>query len=83
MTSTTDAKESKKEKRAFEGGCHCGAVRFRITVDEPLEGIDCNCSICTKKGAKFRHGPVWSPLIVYFGFSNRLLALAQESFTSL
>ena len=35
--------------KVCEGGCHCGAVRFRIEVDE-LKAIDCNCSICTKKG---------------------------------
>ena len=33
----------------YEGGCHCGAVRFRVTVDE-YRALDCNCSICTKKG---------------------------------
>jgi len=33
----------------FEGGCHCGRVRFRVRVTE-LEALDCNCSICTKKG---------------------------------
>ena len=32
-----------------EGGCHCGRVRFRITADL-TSVIDCNCSICTKKG---------------------------------
>lgn len=32
-----------------EGSCHCGAVRFRVRV-ERYEAIDCNCSICTKKG---------------------------------
>ena len=35
--------------RTTRGGCHCGAVRFRVTA-----GLDrvtqCNCSICTKKG---------------------------------
>jgi hypothetical protein len=31
------------------GGCHCGAVRFRVRVREPV-ALDCNCSICTKKG---------------------------------
>jgi hypothetical protein len=32
-----------------EGGCHCGAVRFRAKVD--LDRLSqCNCSICTKKG---------------------------------
>jgi hypothetical protein len=29
----------------LEGGCHCGKVRFRVR-----EAIECNCSICTKKG---------------------------------
>ena len=32
------------------GGCHCGAVRFDITVEPPLELLDCNCSICCKTG---------------------------------
>jgi len=35
--------------RSYEGGCHCGRVRFRVTAE--LTGIaDCNCSVCTKKG---------------------------------
>lgn len=33
-----------------EGGCHCGAVRFAVELPDPLVAIDCNCSICTKKG---------------------------------
>jgi hypothetical protein len=33
----------------LEGGCHCGAVRFRVLVRE-RRAIDCDCSICTKKG---------------------------------
>lgn len=33
----------------FTGGCHCGAVRYLVTVEQ-LAAIDCNCSICTKKG---------------------------------
>ena len=35
--------------RSYEGGCHCGRVRFRVAA-----GLDrvtyCNCSICSKKG---------------------------------
>ena len=32
----------------YEGGCHCGRVRFRVTAD--LDRVTaCNCSICTKK----------------------------------
>ena len=35
--------------RTYQGGCHCGRVRFRVTAD--LGRVtNCNCSICTKKG---------------------------------
>ena len=35
--------------KTYEGGCHCGRVRFRVTAD--LDGVTyCNCSVCTKKG---------------------------------
>lgn len=37
------------EPVTYEGGCHCGAVRFRAIVDKH-EATDCNCSICKKKG---------------------------------
>jgi len=34
---------------SYEGSCHCGCVRFRVTAE--LDGVTaCNCSICTKKG---------------------------------
>jgi hypothetical protein len=33
----------------IEGGCHCGRVRFRATVDLD-DALLCNCSMCTKKG---------------------------------
>jgi len=35
--------------QSYQGGCHCGRVRFRVTAD--LSRVaECNCSICTKKG---------------------------------
>ena len=36
--------------QSYQGGCHCGRVRFRIQVDleESIIG-ECNCSVCTKK----------------------------------
>lgn len=33
----------------YEGGCHCGAVRFRVRARRH-EALDCNCSLCAKKG---------------------------------
>jgi hypothetical protein len=32
-----------------EGGCHCGAVRFRVDVED-LRAVECNCSMCGKMG---------------------------------
>ncbi len=35
----------------FEGGCHCGAVRFAARLPEaPVPALDCNCSICSMTG---------------------------------
>jgi hypothetical protein len=34
---------------SYEGGCHCGRVRFRVEVDDHL-ALDCNCSVCRMKG---------------------------------
>jgi hypothetical protein len=38
------------EPKTYEGGCHCGRVRFRIDADL-AKVFDCNCSICVKRGA--------------------------------
>jgi hypothetical protein len=38
------------EKQNLEGGCHCGAVRYSVSID--LSGaFRCNCSICSKSAA--------------------------------
>ena len=35
--------------KTYEGGCHCGRVRFRIQ-SEFARVSECNCSMCAKKG---------------------------------
>ncbi len=36
----------------FDGGCHCGAVRFRVSLAEPLSSARrCDCSFCRMRGA--------------------------------
>ena len=50
------AKHSNSEARSatspvgpklHSGGCHCGAVRYQVTIDTQ-QGGRCNCSICNK-----------------------------------
>ena len=49
------------ETRPFEGGCLCGAVRYRATV-APVRGVICHCPMCRRhSGAPalaFVHFPV-------------------------
>lgn len=43
-------------EKTYTGGCHCGAVRYRVTMK--LDGaITCNCSICQKSGTTLAFAP--------------------------
>lgn len=33
----------------YEGGCHCGKIAFEVE-GEFSEALDCNCSLCRKRG---------------------------------
>mgnify|MGYP001132984842 CR=1 FL=1 len=34
----------------YSGGCHCGKVAFDFESETITEGLECNCSICGRKG---------------------------------
>ncbi len=40
---------TESSEKWYDGGRHCGSVRFRLRIEVP-EALECNCSICTKKG---------------------------------
>lgn len=33
-----------------QGSCHCGNIAFTLT-EAPTQAIECNCSICRRRGA--------------------------------
>ena len=41
----------------FSGGCHCGKVRYEVTLELGTV-IACNCSICSKKAHLLAFVPV-------------------------
>lgn len=38
------------EMKTHSGGCHCGAVRYEVTLDLSQPVISCNCSMCGRAG---------------------------------
>jgi hypothetical protein len=38
------------DPKTHSGGCHCGKVRYRVTVDLGQPVISCNCSMCGRTG---------------------------------
>ena len=36
---------------SYEGGCHCGKVRYRVELDLEKPVIACNCSMCQRMGS--------------------------------
>lgn len=39
-----------KEPRTYAGSCHCGAVRYEVTMTPPEKAVACNCSHCSRTG---------------------------------
>ncbi len=38
------------EFHIHKGKCHCGAVRFEVSLPNEIEALECNCSICKMTG---------------------------------
>lgn len=52
----------------YRGSCHCGRVVFELDA-EIVGAIDCNCSICRRRGARW-HAAVDSELRIVAGESE-------------
>jgi hypothetical protein len=38
------------ESKTYDGSCHCGAVRYEVTMAPPEKAFACNCSLCSRAG---------------------------------
>jgi len=43
--------------KTYSGGCHCGAVAYEVDLQEPIKGMECNCSICSITGTVLAFAP--------------------------
>lgn len=52
MTKSASTAEAMAETESltYKGGCHCGAVKFEVTMVPPAKAFACNCSICSRAG---------------------------------
>ncbi|KAK4458941.1 centromere protein v [Cladorrhinum samala] len=45
--------DNTKSEETYDGGCHCGYIKFSATLSPPLSEqkvINCSCSICRRAG---------------------------------
>lgn len=36
---------------SIRGSCHCGKIAYTLDEEMPTEAMECNCSICRRKGS--------------------------------
>lgn len=61
------------EPAEYRGGCHCGAVRYRIT-GQPVHAALCHCSDCRKSAG--------APMVAWAAFREEDFALLGGELTS-
>lgn len=44
--------------KTYAGGCHCGKVRYEVTLDLAEPAVTCNCSMCGRSGTMLRFVPL-------------------------
>ena len=62
--------------KEYQGGCHCGTVRFTYSGEEIRKGVYCNCSICVRKGALMNTEPI-SPANLIIETDDDVLGLYE------
>lgn len=49
----TEAAPEPKQSQTYEAGCHCGYIKFSVTLSPPLpeyKPLNCDCSACRRFG---------------------------------
>lgn len=53
MSTTEAAASEPKPSQTYPASCHCGYIRFSVTLSPPLpeyKPLECNCSACRRFG---------------------------------
>ena len=57
------------EEKTYEGGCLCGAIRYRSTAS-PVRGVICHCSMCRKHSG--------APILAFVHFPSESFSWLKE-----
>ncbi|PVH74287.1 hypothetical protein DL98DRAFT_594208 [Cadophora sp. DSE1049] len=55
-----EREDEEQFKAIYEGGCHCGKVRYQLGRERPLASKFCHCGTCQRiHGAPFQHAAIF------------------------
>src|ERR1041384_5162517 len=68
------------EPKLHTGSCHCGKVRFEVTLDLSEPALTCNCSMCGRSGTMLRFVPAsafkllsGADVLTEYRFNNKVI----------
>ncbi|MGW0811304.1 GFA family protein [Nonomuraea sp. NPDC002799] len=50
MSSEESSQDEANERRWIDGQCHCGGIRFSVSLTRNVTILQCNCGICYMSG---------------------------------
>ncbi|KAI9707709.1 MAG: hypothetical protein M1836_000671 [Candelina mexicana] len=72
--------DAKDFKVRYEGGCHCGRVKYQLSREKPLDAKYCHCKTCQRlHGAPFQWAAIFHKEDINFSHGHHDLGWYESS----